>query len=207
MKDAELFQKICNSSYTNIGRDLSYHIEIDDVEHTIRVMFQGTVSKTDCVSDLLIFVVPAVINGSIYWTTYGWWRAFCSGKAEILLNTLKAYRDNPRYRIEVSGHSLGGLMAVLFGITLYKEVGIRSRLVTFGAPKGLFGRLTVYKAKACFTSITQYAHWSDIVTWCVPFLGYHTIKNTHLGKFSIPGLFNPNKYHMIYGDETLYAEN
>lgn len=207
MKDAELFQKICNSSYTNIGRDLSYRIEIDDMEHVIRVMFQGTVSKADYISDLLIFAIPVSINGSIYWTTYGWWRAFHSGKAEILLNALKAYRDNPRYRIEVSGHSLGGLMAILFGITLYKEVGIKSRLVTFGTPKGLFGRITVHKAKTCFTSITQYAHRSDIITWCVPFLGYHTIKNIHLGKFSVLGLFNPNKYHMIYGDEALYEEN
>lgn len=206
MKPSELFYKIRHTSYSHIGKDLDYQVEVDDDEKAIRVFFQESHSKLDWLFNLSFPIIPTFINGYLYWFSMGWWITYSSGRTTILADALMHHSAKRDYRIEVCGYSLGGFLAVLFGIDFYRTTGIKPSLVTFGAPKGIFGLISWILARVCFTSVKQYAHKSDIVTWCVPFPGYHALKNIRIGKFSLKGLFDPYKYHQIYDDESLYKE-
>lgn len=68
----------------------------------------------------------------------------------------------------------------------------------------MVGLWSKYVSRLYLGKVTQYAHWSDTVTYCPPLLGYHDVKNIRLGKFSFKGLFAPYKYHLIYDKEDLY---
>ena len=61
--------------------------------------------------------------------------------------------------------------------------------------------LTVLK---CCKEINQYCHINDIVPFMVPLPGYKMLKKVKVGKWKLFGIFKPNIYHCIYGDESLY---
>lgn len=206
MKPNELFNHIRNANYTTLGADLQYEIEADDNEKVIRVMFQESSSKLDWFFNFLIPIVPAIINKKLYWFSKGWRLSWNSGRYTVMEYLKIFLKYNPVYRIEVCGYSFGGAIAQICGIEIFETIGIKSDLITFGSPKPLFNFFTRLKAKRCFNSITQYAHWSDIVTWCPPLIGYHNVKNIRLGKFSLKGLFDIYKYHQIYNQEEIYGK-
>jgi hypothetical protein len=147
---------------------------------------------------------PTVIGGCPYWFSIGWWTSWESARKLILHCILSEIEKHKDYKIEICGFSFGGAIAQLCGIEIFEATGIKSDLITFGSPKPLFNFFSKLKAKRCFNTVTQYAHWSDVVTWCPPLIGYHTVKNTRLGKFSLKGLFDVYKYHQIYSDESIY---
>lgn len=95
-------------------------------------------------------------------------------------------------------------MSVICGIELYKKTKIKADVITFGSPRPLIFFPSMFLARLYLGQVTQYAHKSDLVTYCPPLIGYHNVKVVKLGKFNIKWLFNPNKYHMIYDDVSLY---
>lgn len=204
MKPNELFNHIVDCEYRKTGKDLDWKIEVDDIEQKIRVLFKGSCSKLDWFFNFLFMIFPVVLGGCPYWFSHGWWIAWNSSKGLIMHSILNCMYYCPNYEVEICGYSFGGAVAQICGIEIFEATGIKSNLITFGSPKPLFSFFTKLKAKRSFKSITQYAHKSDIVTWCPPILGYHTAKNIRLGKFSIKGLFNPQLYHQIYSDESIY---
>lgn len=204
MKPNELFTHLRNANYTTLGADLQYEIEADDNEKVIRVMFQESSSKLDWFFNFLIPIVPAIINKKPYWFSKGWRLSWNSGRYTVMEYLKIFLKYNPDYRIEVCGYSFGGAIAQICGIEIYEKFGIKSDLITFGSPSPLFGIITKLMAKRCFNSAQQYAHRSDIVTYCPPIPFYFSVKNKRLGKFSFKGLFNPLTYHQIYNDERLY---
>lgn len=204
MRPNELFNYLRNVEYRTLGADLQYMIEENDNEKVIRVMFQESSSKLDWFWNFLIPIVPAIINKKPYWFSKGWISSWKSGR-HIVMEYLRVFiRANPNYRVEVCGYSFGGAIAQICGIEIYEKFGIKSDLITFGSPSPLFGIITKLMAKRCFNSVQQYAHKSDIVTYCPPFPFYFSVKNKRLGKFSFKELFNPLKWHQIYSDETIY---
>lgn len=204
MKSNELFNYLRNVEYITLGADLQYEIEVNDDERIIRVMFQESSSKLDWFLNFLIPIVPAIINKKLYWFSRGWRLSWNSGRHTVMEDVRLFTILNPGYRVEVCGYSFGGAIAQICGIEIYEEFGIKSDLITFGSPSPLFGIITKLMAKRCFNSVQQYAHKSDIVTYCPPFPFYFSVKNKRLGKFGIKKLFNPLTYHQIYNDETLY---
>lgn len=204
MKPNELFKHLRNVDYINVGKKLDYFLETDDKNKIIRVMFQESKQKLDWFFNFLFMLFPTVIGGCPYWFSIGWWTSWESARKLILHCILSEIEKHKNYKIEICGFSFGGAIAQLCGIEVFEATGMKSDLITFGSPKPLFNFFTKLKAKRCFNSVTQYAHWSDIVTWCPPLFGYHTVKNTRLGKFSLKGLFDVYKYHQIYSDETIY---
>lgn len=204
MKPNELFNYLRKVEYHTLGADLQYKIEVDDNEKVIRVMFQESSSKLDWFLNFLIPIVPAIINKKPYWFSRGWRLSWNSGRY-IIMEYLRLFiTHNPGYRIEVCGYSFGGAIAQICGIEVYENFGIKSDLITFGSPSPLFGIITKLMAKRCFNSVQQYAHRSDLITYAPPLIGYCSVKNKRLGKFSFKNLFNPIVYHQIYNDETIY---
>lgn len=206
MKPNELFNHIRNINYINVGKKLSWYIETDDKEKVIRVMFQESKQKLDWFFNFLFMIFPVIIGSCPYWFSVGWWTAWESGRNLILYSIIDKIVERPKYKVQVCGFSLGGAIAQICGIEIFETIGIKSDLITFGSPKPLFNFFTKLKARRCFNSITQYAHWSDIVTWCIPLIGYHNVKNIRLGKFNFKDLFNPKKYHQIYNQEEIYGK-
>lgn len=204
MKPNELFKHLRDVKYNSVGKKLDWCIEIDKTENKIRVMFQESRQKLDWFFNFLFMLFPVVIGGCPYWFSIGWWISWESCRKLILQAIISKWLEIPDYVIEICGFSFGGAIAQLCGIEVFEATGVKSDLITFGSPKPLFNFFTKLKAKRCFNSVTQYAHWSDIVTWCPPLIGYHTVKNTRLGKFSLKGLFDVYKYHQIYSDESIY---
>lgn len=205
MEQTELFNHLRTVKYNTTGKNLDWKIEIDNSEKKIRVMFQESNQKSDWFYN---FCFPIVIGflGKPYILSMGWYTVAKSCEELILDNVAEYYREYPDYEFEVCGYSFGGAMAQLFGVMIYEKLGIKTHLVTFGSPKPFFSLLSKFMARRCFKSIIQYAHWNDIVTWCIPLPSYYSIKNTRLGKFSLKGLFNPVVYHQAYSDASLYSE-
>ena len=204
MKPSELFTHLRNVEYRTLGADLQYMIEVNDDERIIRVMFQESSSKLDWFLNFLIPIVPAIINKKPYWFSKGWRLSWKSGR-HIIMEYLRFFiRANPNYRVEVCGYSFGGAIAQICGIEIYEKFGIKSDLITFGSPSPLFGIITKLMAKRCFNSVQQYAHYSDLITYCPPLPFYFSIKSKRLGKFKFKELFNPLKWHQIYDNEDIY---
>lgn len=97
-----------------------------------------------------------------------------------------------------------GAESIVAGIELYKRTKIKADVITFGSPMPLFFFYSKFLARLFLGNVTQYAHWSDFVTYCPPLLGYHNVKVKRLGKFNIKDLFNPGTFHMIYDEPELY---
>lgn len=206
MKPNELFKHLRDINYNSVGKKLDWSIEIYKTENKIRVMFQESKQKLDWFFNFLFMLFPVVIGWCPYWFSVGWWASWKSGRNLIMRSITDVIIEHPKYKVEVCGFSFGGAIAQICGIEIYEATGIKSDLITFGSPKPLFNFFTKLKAKRCFNSITQYAHWSDIVTWCPPLIGYHNVKNIRLGKFNFKDLFNPKKYHQIYNQEEIYGK-
>lgn len=206
MKPNELFKHLRDINYNSVGKKLDWSIEIYKTENKIRVMFQESRQKLDWFFNFLFMLFPVVIGWCPYWFSVGWWASWKSGRNLIIRSITDVIIEHPKYKVEICGFSFGGAIAQICGIEIYEATGIKSDLITFGSPKPLFNFFTKLKAKRCFNSITQYAHWSDIVTWCPPLIGYHTVKNIRLGKFNFKDLLNPKKYHQIYNQEEIYGK-
>lgn len=206
MKPNELFKHLRDINYNSVGKKLDWSIEIYKTENKIRVMFQESKQKLDWFFNFLFMIFPVIIGSCPYWFSIGWWASWKSGRNLIIRSITDEIIKHPKYKVEVCGFSFGGAIAQICGIEIFEATGIKSNLITFGSPKPLFNFFTKLKAKRCFNSITQYAHWSDVVTWCPPLIGYHTVKNIRLGKFNFKDLFNPKKYHQIYNQEEIYGK-
>lgn len=204
MKPNELFNHIRKVPYIRVGKDLDFFIEVVKEEKLIRVCFEESRSKLDWLFNFLFMIFPTIIGWCPYYFSIGWWTSWKSGKELVLHSILDKIQLYPDYKVQICGFSFGGAISQICGIELYQLIGKKSELITFGSPKPLFGLWTKFMARRCFISYTQYAHWSDIITWCPPLPLYHTLKNTRLGKFSFKGLLDPYKYHRIYKEESLY---
>lgn len=204
MRPYNLFNHLRSVDYHTTGKNLDWRIEVDNVENKIRVMFQESNQNSDWFFNFCFPFSLTIIGGMPYIFSSGWWICWCSSKELILHTIMKCWVKYPDYEIEICGYSFGGAIAQICGVEVYERLGIKPSLITFGSPKPFFLLWSKFMARRCFKSITQYAHRSDIVTWCVPLPSYFTVKNTRLGKFNIKDLFNPLVYHQIYGEKSIY---
>lgn len=67
-----------------------------------------------------------------------------------------------------------------------------------------WGRSSIRYLKQVLGEVKEYGHRSDIVTYCPPLPGYKHVNRKSIGKFSLLGLFKPNKWHCIYGEGGWY---
>lgn len=201
MKPWDLFNHIWQTNYNKSGFDLDWKVEVDNFEKTVRLLFCPSNSTKDWIINILGFL--PIFNFPFFYCM-GWKKVFDGCKTQIFEELIRAINEHKSYMVEISGHSYGGAISVIAGIELCKETKIKANIITFGAPNPLIGLWSKYVSRLYLGKVTQYAHWSDIVTYCPPLLGYHDVKNIRLGKFSFKGLFDPYKYHLIYDKEDLY---
>lgn len=204
MQPWELYNHIQKTKYVKSGFELDWKIEVDDEEKVIRLLFQPSKSIKDWIVNILGYLPILKLP---YFFTWGWKTVFDSCKALILEELIREINTHRDYRVEISGHSYGGAMSIIAGLELNKVTQLKPDVITFGSPMPLFLFWSKLIAKHNLGVIKQYAHWSDIVTYLPPVLGFHQLKTIRIGKFSFKGLFDPMTYHLCYGNESLYTDN
>ena len=203
MKPNELYKHIWEIEYRKSGFDLDWKVEIDDSEKKVRLLFQPSTSNKDWVINIAGFI--PIFKFPLFYC-WGWKTVFNGCKNLIMEEVIREINLHSDYTVEICGHSYGGAVSVIAGIELYKQTKIKAKIITFGAPRPLFFLWSKFISRLYLGELKQYAHRSDIVTYCPPLIGYHNPKITKLGKFSFKGLFDPYTYHTIYGDESLYKD-
>lgn len=112
------------------SEELVYAVGVNPVEERITVIFRGSVTKADFITDSKISLVQAPdpqstdslgsvgIHQGFYEYLFGEKRSKPSKYAEVMNHVEKLLAENParrNYNLYVTGHSLGGALATLFG--------------------------------------------------------------------------------------------
>lgn len=198
MKRSDLFNKILYSQYFKAGIDVDYNIEVDHNNSIVLIMFQGTANKTDVITDLKFPVKAYKKQKSCLLGHGGFIEAWKSSNDFIMnefIRTTEQYKD---YRPLITGHSLGGAMAVLCAEDFFYRTGRKADLITFGCPNVLFGKKSRNYVFSCCGIIEQYAQYNDLVP-TVP-LFYKQLNKIKCGeKFNLfKFLFHTADYHCSY---------
>ena len=208
MKPWELFEEIKRTEYTKSGDSVDWAVKVYPEEKLVRLLFEESADDRDWKNNFDFPIKPYKQQENTLWFARGWGNAYKSCNDEIMEKLIKTYTDDLKkdgYSVEVCGWSYGGAMAVLAAEDFNYRTGNKAGVVTFGAPKPLWGRKTWEYVRSCVAYAVQYAHVNDVVTLCIPLPGYRMIQKVKVGKdFCIFKLFNAEKYHCMYGDKNLY---
>lgn len=205
LRPFELFRKIQTVEYKTVGDDTQYAIITDDTDCCIYLLFQQSNSKRDWLHNFDFPVKPykQQVNKLLYHGGYcKVWKKCNDVIMEDLKNTMT---EHPTYTIIVSGWSLGGALAIIAAEEITFRFNRLSWLITFGAPKVCYGHKTKKTILDSCYNIFEYINNNDLVPFMPPFLGYCHVKKIYVGEpFNFIDWFNPQLYHCLYGEESIY---
>lgn len=179
------------------GRDNEVEFFIESIDDAIIIAIRGTeTNATDVVRDLRLY--------PWYDKRVGWAHAGFLKGARVIEDeiTEEILGHGANKAIYVSGHSLGGAIALLLGKILHYERFNVQEIVTFGAPRAVFGpSLGRFK----HLKVTQFRNGSDLVTTLPNALfGYVHVNIVQIGEPFSKDLLSWTKYHgMKYYDELI----
>lgn len=205
MKPQELYNLTTKLIYKNVGDDVDYLCFVKD--GIIYLYFESSRTKRDWQNN---FNFPRKIykkQDSCLKVARGWGDAYKSCNDLIMKELIELTEDYPFCPVVIVGHSYGGAMAVLAAEDLHYRTHIMPSVITFGAPKSLFGKNSKKYVESCCAEIVQYQHVHDIVPRLPPFTGYYNVNPKWVGteRWKIWKTFKPS-YHISYGDEKLYKD-
>ncbi|MCQ2577544.1 MAG: lipase family protein [Treponema sp.] len=207
MKPNEIFKLIQETSYNTSGKEVDWKIIVDEVDKVIRLIFQETTSKTDWITNFN-FPVKIYKNQQHFFLVHrGYGKAWKSCNDEIVSAFLKAVEKFPDYKTQITGWSYGGGIAPFAAEDINFRTGKKiDEVMTFGAPRPLFGFFTKKHFKESAKKFIQYTFFYDFVTW-LPF--FYLRPNTKLmdkkNCWKVWRVFQTPKYHCAYGDEEYYC--
>lgn len=210
MKPWELWNEIYNAEYTVSGDGVDWTVKVYDDEKIVRLLFQGSNDSHDWINNFNFPIRPYKKQENTLWVASGWAKAYTSCNDIVMQKFIEVVNEycGKNYSIEICGYSFGGALALLAAEDFYFRTQKKVSVITFGAPKPLFGKKTFDYVNSCVTSATQYAHVNDMIPYLVPLYGYRMLNKVKVGDgFCLFKLFNTNKYHLIYGDPSIYAES
>ena len=197
----ELFKVITNiKDWKTAGDDVQYSIfSLDDYCYLV---FQQSGSKRDWINNFNFPVKLYKNQESCLLVARGWGNAYKSCNDEVM----KAFISQLHGKTPViCGWSYGGAMSVIAAEDFNYRARLKPIVITYGAPKPLFTKKCQSYVMSCVKEVRQYSHVNDVVTLLPPFLGYRRLTTTKIGKgFCILKLFQPEKYHCIYGNKEEY---
>ncbi|KAL0948424.1 hypothetical protein HGRIS_011003 [Hohenbuehelia grisea] len=124
--------------------DTQGFIARDDEKKEIIVAFRGTTSLTDAFVDILIVPVPLLSPGvhpplgSL--VHVGFLTAYNSVASDVISTVRNQLQLYPDYNLVASGHSLGGAIASIAGLSLQQNFPHRNtRMYTYGQPRTFNG--------------------------------------------------------------------
>ena len=201
----ELFNLINSVAFNKVGDDVDYTLWCDnDDPYTTYLLFKQSDSKRDWANNLNFPV--KLYNNQEYpiKVCKGWGNAWKSCNDYIMDELLSWLDEYKTTTLIIAGWSFGGAIAQLAAEDFYYRTGSKAFVITFGSPKPLFGSKTLKRFKESVVYSYNYANVNDCVPLMPPFPLYHDINRIKTGKKVLFGLFNPNKWHCLYGDKSQY---
>lgn len=206
MTNKELFLYVKKlNGYTTAGLDVQYKIEIDDENRSVVLFFEesmGGLKDQDWRTNLDFPRKVYKNQEGRFYVHRGYVKAWKSCNDQVMADLIAAKKQHPEYYVVIVGWSYGGAMSLLAAEDYYYRTRQRAFVITFGAPKILYGR----KSKEHFNLVTftnQYTQINDFVTWCIPFPWVHHVNKIKCPqKFSLKKLFHTEYTHTHY-DEVL----
>ena len=179
MANHQRLSEICQENYK------AFSFEEANIEVLIRenvFAFRGTDEPLDALRDLRILPL---------WTReLGFCPAGFLKASKRLVNKVTSMcleREIDHENIELTGHSLGGAVALIVGALLMRDEIKPAQIVTFGAPR--CGRLKILDG----VLVTQYRHGKDIVPLVPPLMRRHN----ELLEYGKPGSSYIKDHYMI----------
>lgn len=132
---------------------------VASTEKVVILAFRGTERNfADWIRNLKIRSVPSFVGGSVH-------AGFQEGLLKawpIVTNLLRKHKADQK-TIWITGHSLGGALAVLAAAYSFDSLGRNIRLVTFGQPRVSRGDLTRFIDRSFGESFWRFVNNRDIV--------------------------------------------
>ncbi|KAF8143476.1 alpha/beta-hydrolase [Mycena galopus ATCC 62051] len=182
-------------------------ISRDDDRKEIVVAFQGTFNLDDVATDIDLFLVPFMSPGiTESFNVHAGFLAAYNAVADTVLTTVKAQvAKYPSYTIIVTGHSLGGALAALGGVSIKTALpNATLKIYTFGQPRTGDAKWAAYvDATIGVTNVFRGVHTFDGVPTIIPrVLGYEH-HSTQYWQFEDPILLEspPSTVTQCVGDE------
>lgn len=197
----KLFNQIKKSEYKKTGDEVDFCIQVNSKGKLIKLLFEESQSKRDWQNNFNFPVKIYKNQKSKLLAHRGFGNAYKSAN-DVIMNELEGYiKQFPDFNVLISGWSLGGAMAVLAAEDFYFRFHKKAMLITYGAPKVLFGKKCKCYVLGCCSSVIQFADNNDIVPLLPPFPGNKQVSLKHVGdKFSFKKIVKPQIYHCSYGD-------
>ena len=167
MTSHQVLSRICGESYK---KSTFEEANIEVLVKKSVFAFRGTDEPLDALRDLRILPL---------WTReLGFCPAGFLKASKRLVNKVTSIcleRDIDYKNIELTGHSLGGAVALILGALMVRDEIPTKQIVTFGAPR--CGRLKILDG----VPVTQYRHGKDVVPLVPPLMSRHN-KLLELGR-------------------------
>lgn len=197
----KLFSKIKQSNYKTAGDSVDYKIHIDFSENEIQLLFQESNGKRDWQNNFNFPVKVYKNQVSCLMAHRGFGNAYKSANDEIMKELQEHIQKYPAFAVVIAGWSHGGALAVLAAEDFHFRFNRSATLITYGAPKVIFGKESYKYFKYCVPNCVQFANKNDIVTYMPPFPGYCHVNSVQCGEsFSLKKIVKPLVYHCNYGE-------
>lgn len=207
MTPDQIFNLIRTTTYNRSGLEIDWKIIVDEVDGVIRLLFQETNGKQDWKTNLDFPVKPYKRQQKCFFIHRGFAKAWKSCNDEIMKAFIDAKMRFPLYKTQISGWSHGGGLAPLAAEDFKFRTGVKvDELITFGAPKIIFGIGSLVYFRKVAKTIHNYCFAYDFITWVPPF--YCNVKKTLLDKkncWKMWRVFQIVKYHCGYGEKEYYC--
>ncbi|KAI8140924.1 Alpha/Beta hydrolase protein [Fennellomyces sp. T-0311] len=121
-------------TFNTLVTDMNGLIARDDSEKTIIVVFRGSVSLNNWIADLTAVWVtyPSVPLAYVHGGFLGAWEEVSTQVVRTVKSQLSSH---PGYKVVITGHSLGGAVAVLSALEFYRDGITNLALYTQGQPR------------------------------------------------------------------------
>ena len=181
--------------------DIQVGITINHEQKNLAVVFRGSESIKDWYYDLQI--LKHKYKDKI-WIHSGFYNQLHSDNIHLcIINKVRSILDEyPDYKVFVTGHSLGGALATLFGYILAHEIDNFITVVSFASP-----RIGNYHWKKSFESKMNLKHFRvtnnrDLIT-ATPTINYYHV-GTDIKLYNDSFYINVGKTHSCF-DYTIFS--
>ena len=206
-KPWEVYEMIRNASFTKSGDDVDWTVIVDEQYQHVWLVFEESTTDCDWKNNLKFPVKLYKNQESCIRAASGWGDAWKSCNDLIMETFIAEVKKHPNFTPAICGWSYGGAISLLAAEDFYFRTKKKVSVITFGAPKPLWGKKTQEYVRSCCSYVAQWAHVNDCVPAMPPLPGYKRLVTDPCGdKFNIfKRLFKADIYHCLYGDEHIYG--
>ena len=157
--------------FSSLVTDVTGYIAVDRTRSLTVLAFRGSRSIRNFIADVDIIQVQTDICDGCE-AHQGFWDSWVEARAGILAALKTTAIQNPRSRVVVTGHSLGGAIAAIAAAEI-RKVGVPSDLYTFGSPRIAGRKLSDFITNQNAGGNFRITHFDDPVPKMPPlFLDY-----------------------------------